>query len=282
MRQYFSHRKHGIAPLTLDQTKTLFESALVDFNQKHLFLEHFGGSYRRRSYTGKAGSDVSAYALLQIHKEGLWPIYDNLWHYSEEDLFDIIEFLHEHASVPEIADLFDGEQPTGQYDRPTGQLEMRLRLNPVLQAYGNGFELTEAGRVESAGEAGMKELLSAQLPTEDARIKQRIENAINLFRDRHSDEAARRVSISELVDVCELLRPQIEAAMLTKDENELFRIANGFGLRHLNDLQRTDYSPAWQSWLFYLFLSTIHLTVRLTERKQTESVSPEDDPSHIS
>ena len=43
----------------------------------------------------------------------------------------------------------------------------------------------------------------------------------------------------------------------------MFNIANNFGLRHHNDRQKTGYDTAlWLSWMFYLYLATLHVVVR--------------------
>ena len=55
------------------------------------------------------------------------------------------------------------------------------------------------------------------------------------------------------------------------DEPELFNIANNFGVRHHNQKQKTGYDQAlWLSWMFYLYLSTIHLVARKIDRTTVE------------
>jgi len=58
--------------------------------------------------------------------------------------------------------------------------------------------------------------------------------------------------------------------MTTDDEKELFKIqknlfniANNFQIRHNNDSQKDNYSRSWMSWIFYLYLSSIHLLLRI-------------------
>jgi len=55
----------------------------------------------------------------------------------------------------------------------------------------------------------------------------------------------------------------MKGIILEKDESDLFNIANNFGLRHHNENQKTNYDgKLWNSWLFYFYLSTIHLILR--------------------
>jgi hypothetical protein len=67
-----------------------------------------------------------------------------------------------------------------------------------------------------------------------------------------------------------MLRPKIKTVLMSKEENELFQVANQFGIRHFNDKQKTDYDkPIWHAWIFYCYYSTIHLCLRLIQ-KQTK------------
>jgi hypothetical protein len=59
------------------------------------------------------------------------------------------------------------------------------------------------------------------------------------------------------------LRPQVKEFFTSKDEGDLFNIANNFGIRHLNEKQKTSYDEnIWLSWMFYFYLSTIHVLLR--------------------
>jgi hypothetical protein len=192
----------------------------------------------------------------------------------------MMEFLHDHVSAPLYdEEIFGDPAMTGEYDLALGRKEFRERMNSILEAYSGGYEINKQGEVLILGDAGLREVFSAKLPTADSRITDRVDEAVRLFRDRHSDETARRAAVRELADARELLRPQIKAIMLTKDEDELFRIANNFAVRHLNDIQKAEYGNEWRSWMFYLYLSTIHLTLRLMSRPPVVALGdfPEGD-----
>lgn len=82
----------------------------------------------------------------------------------------------------------------------------------------------------------------------------------------------------DLADVLEFLRPRVKEVLTSKDESDLFHLANNFGIRHHNDQQRTDYDrPIFYSWMFYYYLATIHAATRLIEREGS-TASP-DTPS---
>src|SRR4029077_20624394 len=77
----------------------------------------------------------------------------------------------------------------------------------------------------------------------------------------------RRHAVRDLADVLEALRADVHDVMLSKDERELFHLANGFAIRHQNRKQRGDYDrPTWLRWAFYVYLATIHAVLRVRDR----------------
>ncbi len=44
--------------------------------------------------------DIDLELLLAVRKKALWPIVERGASYSEDDFFDVIEFLHQHVSKP--------------------------------------------------------------------------------------------------------------------------------------------------------------------------------------
>ncbi len=266
---YYSQRKHGVKPFTLDQLKKLFQSLYNRLDNARYFREYFGPDQMEQVNAvfsgtpfapGLVGSDLGAYFLLRLHKDNLWPIPGRLPKYSEDDLFDVMEFLFDHVSVP------TGKDGT-EYDRGQARSNYRNDLNGMLSEYGEGYELTLDGKVVPRGEEGMREVFSANLPTNDELIKEKVTSAIRRYRDRHASTVDRKDAVRDLVDVCEKLRPQIKAHMLKKDEDRLFEIANEYGIRHSKDNQKTEYGSEWLSWMFYLYLSTIHLCLRIMNRE---------------
>jgi hypothetical protein len=73
-----------------------------------------------------------------------------------------------------------------------------------------------------------------------------------------------------LADVLESLRPRLKSVISSRDEGDLFNIANNFGIRHKNDRQKTKYDEnLWLSWMFYFYLATLHLAIRRLEKAAT-------------
>lgn len=82
----------------------------------------------------------------------------------------------------------------------------------------------------------------------------------------------RRHAVRELADVLEPLRDSIKSEMLPKDEREIFRLANGFAIRHNNREQIQLYDDSiWLSWAFYVYLATIHSVLRVAAREEQRS-----------
>jgi hypothetical protein len=87
--------------------------------------------------------------------------------------------------------------------------------------------------------------------------------------------AERRNAVRMLADILESLRPKLKLVLTHKDEDDLFNIANNFGIRHKNERQKTDYDPLWLSWMFYYYLATIHFVTRRLEKteKRTDTLT---------
>lgn len=157
------------------------------------------------------------------------------------------------------------------FNRTGGQDVFRQKVNVVLGRYEHRFELSAAGEVLKSADHGFEEIFKAEVPTKDQKVQGRLNAAILKFRRHGASLDDRRQSVRDLVDVLEYLRPKMTGAITDKDESDLFNIANNFGIRHHNDKQKTGYDVAlWLSWMFYFYLSTIHVVVRkLDKQKKT-------------
>jgi hypothetical protein len=91
---------------------------------------------------------------------------------------------------------------------------------------------------------------------------------VSKFLRHRSSEEDRRDAVKSLADVLEFLRPKLKR-VLKGDEADLFNIANNYGLRHHNRLQKRDYEAnIWLPCIFYVFLATIHAAVRSLKRQE--------------
>jgi hypothetical protein len=275
-RTYYSQRtglNKSSMKIDIFQLKKLFQTIYRNFHDKDYFRQKIGcnagGNYYDYCY-GELGTDtdISNFFFLSLRKENLWPIYNHLEDYSEDDLFDIIEFCYDNISVPIIENSFT-EIGSVRYDVEKAQEEFREQLNKQLKDYGDGFELDKKGNIVKLTEFGIEPIFEAEILSEDERIIKPMENAIAKFRNRSSSHDDRRDAVKNLADVLEYLRPLVKNKVIKKDESALFDIANNFNIRHNNVSQKTDYdSKIWLNWIFYLFLSTIHAWIRIINKEQ--------------
>lgn len=277
-RTYYSVRtgRHaGEVRLDLPALKRLFLSEYLELLDEGWFQQALGYDCVDNGPTyGTLGRDVEGKVFLALRKDKLWPVQSNIESYSEDDLFDVAEFLYDHVAKPTKSyyhSFNDCGLHCSEFDKPQGQLQYRDRVNRILTAYSSGYELSERGEVLTLPEEGFESLLAAPIPSnaDPENVKDRVAAAVRKFR-RHSATAdERRDALRDLADVLEFLRPQVQTVLDEKDEADLFNLANNFGIRHHNSRQKVRYDrPVWYSWSFYYYLATIHASLRLLDRKQ--------------
>jgi len=268
-RQFYSLRK-GTNPnlkgLPLSEILGLFIRLFNQMNAAGYFHETFGYICADAGEVHGSVRDPELEMLLTIRKNGLWPIYIKALSYSEDDLFDVIEFLHLYVSKP-IEGTMHSYNDCGMhwdtFNRVQGQEEFRTRINAVLAHYEQRFELSPNGEVLHKPDFGFEPIFDADLPSKDGNIVSRVSAATLRYRRHGSTLDDRRQAVRDLSDVLEYLRPQVKTLLTSADEKDLFNIANNFGVRHHNDKQRTAYDASiWLSWMFYFYLSTIHVVLR--------------------
>lgn len=143
----------------------------------------------------------------------------------------------------------------------------RERINELLNLYIQPYTLSEKGEVLHKPEKGFERIFEADIPSDDKNVTSKIDAAILKFRRHGASLDDRRQAVRDLADVLEYLRPKLKALLSKQDENDLFNIANNFGIRHHNEKQKTNYDSAiWLSWMFYFYLATIHVALRKIEQ----------------
>lgn len=275
-RDYYSTRigKNIETPeITLKLLKKLFIVFYNKLTAEGYFQKYFGyWCVDQGDVNGELGADIDSMIFLSIKKEELWPLITKIEYYSEDDLFDMIEFMHDHCSKPISGDYHYFNNCGYHYDKFNdldGQKHYRETINYILRDFKEGFEISETGEILELPNNNIAPLLHADIPSTDTEnITKKINLAVLKFRRHKSTPDDRRDAIRELADVLEYLRPEIKKVLETKDENDLFNIANNFGIRHHNADQKVDYDKAiWYSWIFYYYLATIHATLKLIAKK---------------
>jgi hypothetical protein len=274
LKQYYSIRtgknNQGIN-FDLSTMIKLFHDLFIKLRGESYFDEHFGFTCTDGYINGKIGEHIEAFIFRKIRKENLWTISKYYKDYTEDDLFDIIEFLFDYISKPTEGwnhTWNDCGMHWEKFDQVEGRIMFRKEINELLIDYSSGFELSENGEILNLPEKGFEKLLKAPIPKHDEKnITKRIEFAVNKFRRFKSSENDRKDALRELADILEFLRPQLKKVLKTTDENDLFNIINNFGIRHHNNKQKLDYDkPIWYSWMFYYYLATIHAVLRIIEK----------------
>jgi hypothetical protein len=259
---------------------------LVDtYNQleyKGYFQQYFGYECVDQGFVeGIVGRDAARYVFRKLRKEELWPIGIPTLSANEEDVFDLIEFLFDHAAkgVQGGYHQFAGcGWHYTTFDASAGQRDFRDAINDGLREYSTGYQLSSSGEVIKLAPSGMAELEAASIPDIDKpNISDRIESAISKFRRRGAEWQDRRDAVRDLIDIVEFLRPHAKEHLISQDESDLFELANRFGIRHHNQTQKISYDrDLWLSWMFYYHLASIHALTRMIER---DNIPDSDDRS---
>lgn len=269
MRHFYSVRKGtnpNVKGLPLSEILGLFGRLFDQFRQDGYFDEAFGFYCTDVGEVRGKVRDPELEMLLTIRKSGLWPIKEKVSSYSEDDFFDVLEFLYQYVSKP-IEGTMHSYNECGMhwetFSKFEGQAEFRSKMNAALEHYKGRFELSANGEILHKPEAGFEPIFDADLPSKDTNVTARVNAAVLRYRRHGSTTDDRRQAVRDLVDVLEYLRPQVKTMLTSADEKDLFNIANNFGIRHHNDKQRTAYDAGiWLSWMFYFYLSTIHVVLR--------------------
>jgi len=281
-RKYYSVRTGKVdSALDLDSFKEVFQDIYEDFCLRGYFDEHFGYNCVDGKIPGKVGSNVEGYVLRKLRKNNLWPILEKYKSYLEVDLFDMIEFLFDHISRPLEKDAYyhsynDCGFHYKNFDSLSGQIEFVNEINQFLKDYGGGYKLNLNGEIFCLAEnPEMQKLIDAPIPQyKKGEVDQRIKEAVRKFQKYGSTLTERREAIRALADCLEYLRPKTKTVLTNKDEDDLFNIANNFGIRHHNDRQKTNYDKnIWLSWMFYFYLATLHVCLRLINKQNSKNVS---------
>lgn len=278
-RPYYSvrtGRNTGAVALELSMLRDVLRSEVEGLEERGWLQESFGKwcpDADDHLIPGTLGRDIEVRILVALRKRNLWPVREHYGDYSEDDVFDMIEFLFDHISKPRpnsghYHDYSGCGWHYDQFDKPEAQDEFRASLNEVLRDFEAGYELTSAGEVVRLLPEGVSHLIATPLPTSNATVQSRLNSATSQYRRRGATADERRIAVRELADILEQLKPTALTFLNNKDERDLFQLVNNFGIRHLNDKQKTNYDEnIWLSWMFHYLLATIHACVRLEVRQ---------------
>lgn len=293
-KQYFSERQGRgpkAEPMPFEEFRELVINVFDHFREQCYMQEAFGYDCVDAGHVdGHLGSNPGAYFMRTIRRKGVWPYWEvaqvgpDEWvapyeDWDEDCLFDIVEVLHDLVSRPLHGRYHDYSQCGWHYDKfdsTAGQANFRHEMNGVLRLHDPPYEMNDEGMIVEAGPPEFHTLLTAAVPEGiEADIGSKLDSATKRFRTRGASLDDRRVAVRDLADVLEALRGDIRETMLSKDEKELFHLANGFAIRHHNRQQRGDYDQlTWLRWAFYVYLATIHAVLRVRDHEEELPPTP--------
>jgi hypothetical protein len=268
-RLYYSQRNNlgkVNTKIDLPNLKKLFYALFAKYSGEHYFDENFGFDNGNNFFPGKLGTDsnIASRFYLDLRKDSLWPIYNHIDRYTEDDLFDIIEFCYDNISL-----YVEDSEFAMHYEKEPAQNDYRVDINKQLKDYNEGFELNKTGHIVRLSSHGLKQLVERKLPTEDEAIVSRVNEAVSTYQNRKLSRLQRKEAVRHLADILEGLRKKAEPLIRKKDESDLFQIINNFSIRHNNPQQKEDYDDnIFLSWMFHYFLATIHAWLHIIERSK--------------
>ena len=157
--QYFSFRKglnKNPKGLPFGDIRDLVGRILARLKSDGYFDEDFGFICVDEGLLPGKIRDPDLEILLQIRKKNLWPVEKYIDGYSEDDLFDMLEFLYLHVSKPVDGRRHDYENcgmHWETFNKAEGQKRLASDVNRILEQYEKRFELAENGWIleESRG-----------------------------------------------------------------------------------------------------------------------------------
>jgi hypothetical protein len=291
MRAYYNRRigKDGEPPRLALAEAAKQIAAACDYLEQHGYLQRAFGYHcvDAGAVAGKLGSDVRTHFYLSTGIRVETSVSDFLVKTDAVGFFTLIEFLHDHVAKPDERTgryhSFSGcgwhfDCRSDQFDVEAARREWRDTTNALLKYYEDGYQLSGDGEIVRLAPDGLDALVEVDAPkaSGDTNIK-KLRVAVRTFRRGLSSREEQKQAVRDLVDLLEFYRPQVKQHLLSKDESDLFNIANNYAIRHHRTHQKDDYDDAWLSWLFYFYLSTVHLVLGLVHGRQEPSSSPDSD-----
>lgn len=259
MAEYYVFRRGGKLPkLDYSALQRLFAAIFEELEEQGWFQKSLG-----KDCTDDP-RDIGAIVLEKLGAD-MWPMSQAARRESEEWLFTLVEFAYRNVSKP-TETRYHAWDDCGVHvlksDEEAGRQEFRERANALLSRYERPHELRADGEIWEATPTGLETI--EHPPTGQPPIDNRVQSAIRSFRRHGATEDDKRHAIHDLADVLEYLRKSGGTQLSSKDESDLFNIANNFGIRHHNPGQKTTYnSGIWLDWIFYSFLNTIATITKL-------------------
>lgn len=188
-------------------------------------------------------------------------------------LYSLVEYFHDHAQRP-YRSWYHENSDCGQHyedcNRLSGQKVYRWRVNSLLTNHKMPLRLgtsgEEQGRLIRAFNTPLDDLAAQQIAQRAGDPEDEVAHAVRKFRARDATVIDKRAAIALLYGELEPKRSAIEKKVSSGDARDLFRIANGFTIRHRDKAQRSEYGEEFLDWTFWTCLATAQLMDELAAR----------------
>ena len=193
-RGYFSRRRGFVSGTAdLQALREVVRALLRDFEREGYFQKHLGFECVDAGFEpGSFGSDVSTMTRF-VTGVDFWPLEIKVVGLAEHELFTALEFLHDHAAKPTSHSFHDWGEcgiHVNSADDSAGGADFRRRLNPLLAAYGTGYEVQETGEIWELSLVDLGDLEPVLI--DEPAVDDRVQAAIAAFRRYGSDEDDKR------------------------------------------------------------------------------------------
>ena len=192
----------------------------------------------------------------------------NIMHLDRDSLFDLIEFLSEQVSVPGIECYVD-KHGRKDYEPDMffkdGWEKWRDTLNKHLVQLDPPCRLTTDRNIETLPTSKGLQYLVDNHKSPSANDQGKVRYACELFLKHNATKDDRRSALKNLADVLESMQRDLKK-LIPKEKNDLFNIANNYGIRHHNNREK-ECDENYQQWIFYSFLAAIDLMTKLKARE---------------
>ena len=206
-------------------------------------------------YTGSAGS------LVANLPTELAPTYSgNLYLF-----FDLLEVLHELVANPRMS--YKTERLS--YSTKEEQQLFRDAINPELALYKTPCQMLSNGQIVEISNKPVIELAEQalqiiELDNVPDSVARPVNSAVTNYIKRGATLNEKKFAVRELADALESIRSSVKTHLLSADENELFKVANQFSIRHNDSKQKSDYDESiWYDWMFHVNLAALLAVIRI-------------------
>lgn len=284
---YSQRRRRGplSRPLELGVLRRLYGSWARRLDREQLLDQQLG---KECPDEPRVGIEIfTAELFVMTGREVAWPPMPDE-DLDQDTILDVVEALHGLVAAG-VDGTFHNYAGCGThfetFDEKAGQTRWRAIVEPALRRLDPPLTFADDGFLHEDEDPGFQQLIHARLPPHvysASEVDVPVEHAIRTFSLRGATKGDQRDAVVTLAGVLERLRVDVLKEAMPADEADLFRIANGFALRHNNANQRRDYTSAvWLRWCFYVYLATIHAALRLSARHRSSRHGGDGDTSSV-